>query len=107
MQSNAFVASLGAKLHTRLEQAEGTLVPSARLGVAYDLAADEVSTTGRFVGGGAAFKVKGAKVQPFSGNAGVGMTFENPVWSVGAAYDATFKSGYRSHTAVLETRLKF
>ena len=105
---NAFVGSLGARFHTEIQQrAGGRLVPSANLGLSYDFSGDEATVTGTYTGGGAAFKVKGIEVEKFAGNAGLGIAYDDGIWSIGANYDAEFKSDYTGHSATLDARFKF
>ena len=104
---DSVVGSLGAKVHARLKQQTGTLVPTARVGLSYDFAGDRAVVSGKFTGGGNAFKVKGAKVKKLSGTAGVGLTYDAPRWSIGADYDLNARSGYKSHTAQLNAKIKF
>ncbi|WP_135081912.1 autotransporter outer membrane beta-barrel domain-containing protein [Terasakiella sp. SH-1] len=104
---DAFVASLGAKVHTKVKQGKGHLIPSATLGLSYDFSGDEATATGSYTGGGAAFTVEGAEVEQLAGNAGLGVTYDDGAWSVGANYDAEFKSDYTGHSATLEARFKF
>lgn len=104
---DAFVVSLGGQFHTRIEQGKGFIVPMVRAGVSYDLSGDEAVATGTYTGGGASFTSTGAEVEQLSGNVGFGLTYETDMWSVGANYDLDAKSDYRSHSAKIETRIKF
>lgn len=104
---DVLIASLGAKAHTHIKQGNGTLVPSARAGLSYDFMGDQATATGRYTGGGAAFKVKGMKAEKLAGNFGLGLAYDDGAWSVGANYDAEVKSGYTGHSASLEARVKF
>ena len=104
---DVLIASLGARAHTHIKQGDGILVPSARAGLSYDFMADQATATGRYTGGGAAFKVKGMKAEKLAGNFGLGLAYDDGAWSVGANYDAEVKSGYTGHSASLEARVKF
>ncbi|WP_169545771.1 autotransporter outer membrane beta-barrel domain-containing protein [Sneathiella aquimaris] len=104
---DALIASLGARVHTRMKQGEGVLIPEFNAGVSYDLSGDEAVATATYTGGGAAFKTTGADVEELAGNVGFGMTYDTGAWSVGARYDAEFKSEYISHSALVEARFKF
>ena len=104
---DVLIASLGAKAHTHIRQGDGILVPSARAGLSYDFMGDQATATGRYTGGGAAFKVKGMKAEKLAGNFGLGLAYDDGAWSVGANYDAEVKSGYTGHSASLEARVKF
>ena len=48
-------ASLGGRLHTSIEDSDGTFVPEMRAKLHYDMAGDDGSSTNTFTGGGAAF----------------------------------------------------
>jgi outer membrane autotransporter protein len=104
---DAFVLSMGGKLHTRIEQGKGFLVPMLSAGISYDLSGDEAVATGTFTGGGSSFTSTGADVEQLSGNIGFGLAYETDMWSVGANYDLDAKSDYRSHSAKLDMRIKF
>jgi outer membrane autotransporter protein len=104
---NSLVASLGAKLHTNIRHNNGMLVPSAKLGVTYDVAGDEAEATGTYTGGGAAFNVKGAEVEELGGNAGLGLAYDGGAWSLRTNYDAEFKSDYMGHSGTVEVRFNF
>ena len=104
---DVFLASAGVRAHTRIKQGNGAFVPSARAGLSYDLAGNKATATGSYTGGGAAFKVEGAKAEKLAGNLGLGLTYESGPWSLGANYDTQFKSGFTGHSASLEARIKF
>ena len=101
------VGSLGAKIHRRITQKQGVLSPSARVGVSYDFAGEQMTLRGQFIGGGAAFQIKGAKAERLSGTAGFGVSYDGPRWSVGADYDLSARSGFRAHAARLRAKVKF
>jgi outer membrane autotransporter protein len=101
------VASLGAKFHTSIKEGNGTLTPSVRGGISYDFSGEEAVATSTFTGGGASFKTTGADVEQFGSNLGVGITYDDGRYSIGANYDAELKSGFVGHSGSLETRLKF
>ena len=105
--TDVVVGSVGAKVHTRIKQDTGTLVPSARVGVSYDFAGDQTIVSGKYTKINRAVKIKGAKVEQFAGTAGLGLTYESPRWSVGADYDFDARSGYQGHAARLSAKLKF
>ena len=104
---DAVVGALGAKIHKRITQKQGVLSPSARVGVSYDFAGEQMALRGQFTGGGAAFQVKGAKAERLSGTAGFGLSYDGPRWSVGADYDLSARSGFRAHAARLRAKMKF
>ena len=104
---SALVASVGGKVHTRVETGSGVLIPSATLGASYDMIGKQAEASGTYQTGGASFKVKGASVQKLSGIIGFGLRYETGIYSVGVSYDGSFKSGYSSHAGMLEARVKF
>ncbi len=104
---NLFVAHLGTEFYAKIKQGGGFIIPSARVGASYDFAGEAAAATGTYTGGGAAFTVEGAEVEQLSGNAGIGLAYDAGIWSVGANYDAEFKSGYLGHSATIEARLRF
>ena len=104
---DVIVGSVGAKVHTRIKQTSGTLVPSARVGMSYDFAGDQTIVSGKYTKINRTVKIKGAKVEQFAGTAGLGLTYEDPRWSVGADYDLSVRSGYQGHAARLSAKLKF
>ncbi len=104
---DAIIGSVGARVHTRIKQDAGILVPSVHAGMSYDFAGDQTTARGKFTNG-AAFKPQtGANIEQFAGTAGVGLTYESPRWSVGANYDLDARSGYQGHTARLDAKFKF
>lgn len=104
---DSLVASVGAKVHTSMDYYSGRLVPSAKVGVSYDLIGDEAQATAAYTAGGAAFAVEGSDVEELAGTVGLGLTYEQDAWSVGMNYTGEFKSDYQGHSAVLEARFKF
>jgi hypothetical protein len=98
---------LGAKFHTSIKEGNGTLTPSVRGGISYDFSGEEAVATSKFTGGGASFKTTGADVEQFGSNLGVGITYDDGRYSIGANYDAELKSGFVGHSGSLETRVKF
>ncbi len=99
--------SLGARIEKRITRKTGVFAPSARVGVSYDFAGGQTTLRGQFIGGGAAFQVRGAKVERLSGTAGLGLSHDGPRWSVGADYDVSVRSGFRAHAARLRAKIKF
>ncbi len=104
---DAFIASIGAELSTRIEDGETTFIPAARLGASYDLAGDEAVASSQFTGGGATFQTTGAEVDELAGTVGLGLEIQNGAFSFGANYDAALKSNSVGHAASLEAKLKF
>jgi outer membrane autotransporter protein len=105
--TDVLVASVGAKVHTKMKSGKGFLVPELRGGLNYDFAGDEGVASATFTGGGSAFTVTGAEVAQLSGNAGVGMTYTEGQFSVAANYDAEVKEDFVSHSGTFEARFKF
>ncbi|WP_417788903.1 autotransporter domain-containing protein [Terasakiella pusilla] len=104
---NSSVASLGAKMHTKFQAGNGSLIPEVRAGISYDFSGDEAVATSSYTGGGATFTTTGAEVEQFGGNVGLGLTYDDGAWAVGANYEADLKSDFVGHSATLEARFKF
>jgi uncharacterized protein with beta-barrel porin domain len=104
---SALVVNAGVKVHTKIKQGNGYLIPTLHAGVSYDTTGDEAAATSSFTGGGAAFKSTGAEVEQLGANAGIGLTYDDGAWSVGAAYDLSVKDGYEGHSGSVEARWKF
>ena len=104
---DAVIGAIGARVHTRIAMGTGTFIPEFRVGVSYDFAGDEATATGTYTGGGAAFAAEGTKVEQLGGNAGLGLTYDDGAWSVGANVEAEVKNGFLGKSASLEARFKF
>jgi outer membrane autotransporter protein len=104
---DALVASLGAKVHTRIKQGLGHIVPTARFGLSYDLIGDEATASSTYQGGGTAFATTGSKVEQFGATIGAGLSYDTGYSSLGINLDFEHKSDFQSATATLEARFKF
>ena len=103
----SLVFNAGGKIHSKIKMDGGYLIPMVHAGLSYDVLGDEAVVTSSFTGGGASFQTTGAEVEQFGGNAGLGLTFDEGSWSVGANYDLDLKSGFVGHSGSLEARMKF
>lgn len=104
---DALILAVGGKLHTKIKQGKGYLIPMVRAGLTYDVIGDDASVTAQYTGGGAAFKANGAEVAQLGGNVGTGLTYDDGAWSIGASYDLDVKEDFLGHSGMLEMRWKF
>ena len=103
----ALILNASLKVHTRIKYEEGFLIPTLHAGVSYDTTGDSAVVTANYTGGGAAFKATGAEPEQLGGNLGLGLTYDDGAWSVGAGYDLTTKDNFASHSGTVEARWKF
>lgn len=102
--------TIGARIHAVYESvmSDGTsMVPELRVALAYDIIDDDAASTATFVGGGASYRVTGTNTDDLGALIGLGLSFDNPNWTAGIAYDADIRSDFMSHTASAEYRFRF
>lgn len=102
--------TIGARIHAVYESvmSDGTsMVPELRVALAYDIIDDDATSTATFTGGGTSYAVTGTNTDDLGALVGLGLSFDNPDWSAGIAYDADIRSDYMSHTASAEYRFRF
>ncbi|GAB5509251.1 MAG: hypothetical protein Rhims3KO_06520 [Hyphomicrobiales bacterium] len=102
--------TIGARIHAVYENvmSDGTsMVPELRIGLGYDIIDDDAVSTATFTGGGTSYSVTGTNTDDLAGLVGVGLSFDNPDWTAGIAYDADIRSDFMSHTASAEYRFRF
>lgn len=102
--------TIGARIHAVYENlmSDGTsMVPELRIGLGYDIIDGDAVSTATFTGGGTAYTVTGTNTDDLAGLVGIGLSFDNPDWTAGVAYDADIRSDYMSHTASAEYRFRF
>lgn len=84
------------------------LKPALSAGVAYDLIGDDVETSARFAGAGAAFDTQGLEPSRTSLNLGAGVTYYTvDNWELSAEYDFQYKSDYDAHSGLLRAGFHF
>lgn len=102
--------TIGARIHAVYDSvmSDGTsMVPELRIALAYDIIDDDATSTATFTGGGTSYAVTGTNTDDLGALVGLGLSFDNPDWSAGIAYDADIRSDYMSHTASAEYRFRF
>jgi uncharacterized protein with beta-barrel porin domain len=103
----SLILNASLKVHTRIKQGKGFLIPTVHAGLSYDTTGDSAVATANFTGGGASFKSTGADPEQLGANAGLGITYDDGAWSVGAGYDLSVKDGFAGHSGSVEARWKF
>jgi outer membrane autotransporter protein len=102
--------TIGARIHAVYESvmSDGTsMVPELRVALAYDIIDDDATSAATFTGGGTSYAVTGTNTDDLGALVGLGLSFDNPDWSAGIAYDADIRSDFMSHTASAEYRFRF
>jgi len=86
----------------------GILRPNLSAGYTHDLIGDNVQTTARLVGGGAAFKNVGAEPERGTANVGAGLKLlGTESWEMTASYNYEFRKSYDAHSGALRVGVKF
>ena len=101
------IGSIGAKLHSRIENKTFTVIPEIHANARYDFEGDKAQATANYTGGGAAFAAEGAEFEQFGYNVGAGLSVEQKDVSLGISYDLEKKDDFIGHSASLQGRVKF
>jgi autotransporter-associated beta strand protein len=102
---NTLELGFGMKLASKIRTENFDLVRELRFRWLYDLIADNMETTSRFTGGGAAFTTKGARPSRHTFDVGGSLGFiTNKNFTVDFDYDYSMKEDHKSHdgSAVLK-----
>ena len=101
------IGSIGARLHSKIQNKSFTLIPEVHANARYDFEGDKAKATANFTGGGAAFVAEGAEFEQFGFNVGAGLSVEQEDVSLGINYDLEKKDDFIGHSATVQGRLKF
>jgi autotransporter-associated beta strand protein len=102
---NTLGLGVGMKLASKIRTEHFDMLRELRVRWLYDLIADEMETTSKFAGGGAAFATKGARPSRHTFDVGGSLGFiTNKNFTVDFDYDYSMKEDYKSHdgSAVLK-----
>jgi autotransporter-associated beta strand protein len=102
---NTLGLGIGMKLASKIRTEHFDLLRELRVRWLYDLIADDMETTSKFAGGGAAFTTKGARPSRHTFDLGGSLGFiTNKNFTIDFDYDYSMKEDYKSHdgSAVLK-----